>query len=96
MKIIFLLILTIFVNCEKLNDGDNIDYYINYTVTPPKSTQKFTYYFEPNFEVGTVEFIIYFSNSALSCHFYIFNGDILIDEINDFYQKSIFHTLKLP
>ena len=96
MKIIFLLILTIFVNCEKLNDGDNIDYYINYTVTPPKSTQRFTYYFKPNFEVGTVEFIIYFSNSALSCHFYIFNGDILIDEINDFYQKSIFHTLKVP
>ena len=96
MKIIFLLILTIFVNCEKLNDGDKIDYYINYTVTPPKSTQRFTYYFKPNFDVGTVEFIIYFSNSALSCHFYIFNGDILIDEINDFYQKSIFHTLKVP
>jgi len=96
MKIIFLLILAIFINCQNLNDGDNIDYYINYTVTPPRSTQKFTYYFEPNFQVGTVEFIIYFSNSALSCHYYIFDGDTLIDEIIDFYQKSIFHTLKVP
>ena len=96
MKIIFLLILVIFIDCQILNDGDNIDYYINYTVTPPISTQKFTYYFKPNFEVGTVEFILYFSNSALSCHFYIFDGETLIDYINDFYQKSIFHTLKVP
>lgn len=96
MKIIFLLILALFISCQKLDDGDNIDYYINYTVTSPRSTQRFTYYFQPNFEVGTVEFIIYFSNSKLSCHFYIFNGDTLIDEINDFYQNFIFHTLKVP
>ena len=92
----FFFIFVIFIKCQKLNDGDNIDYYINYTVTPPKSTQVFTYYFKPNFQVGTVEFIIYFSNSALSCHYRIYDGETLIDEFKDLYPKSIFHTLKVP
>ena len=96
MKIIFLFILVVFIKSQKLNDGDKIDYYINYTVTPPRGSQVFTYYFEPNFEVGTVEFIIYFSNFALSCHFKIYDNNILIDEIEDLYQKYIFHTLNVP
>ena len=47
------LVLANFINCQTLNQGDKIEYYINYTLTPPKSTQTFIYYFEPNFEVGT-------------------------------------------
>ena len=96
MKIIFLLFLAIFINCQTLNQGDKIEYYINYTLTPPKSTQTFIYYFEPNFEVGTVEFIIFFSIARLSCDFKIYDGQTLIDEVKQYYSKFIYHTLKVP
>ena len=91
-------ILFYFSSCKIGNfyDPEKLEYYTNYTLIPPSSTQKKIYILEPHFEVGTLEFIIFFSDSSVSCTFSFYDGDNLIDSHYDFYQRSMTFELKVP
>lgn len=85
------------INCQiSVNDGDNLEYYINYTLIPPIGGKVKTYYFEPHYEVGTVDFIIYFSNRALSCTFECYDGNTLVDRFLSHYSTGLTHSLIVP
>ena len=102
MKYIILLsiILLYLTNCKEAipnEDVRDLEYYINYTLIPPPSTVKpKEYYFKPNYEVGTVEFILYFSTKNLSCYFQCFDGSELIDKFGLSYTDHFTHTLAIP
>ena len=69
---------------------------MNYTLIPPIRANIKKYYLEPHFEVGTVNFIIYFSDRSLSCTFKFYDGDILFDTIEKHYIPSLTYTLEIP
>ena len=94
MKYLYLFFLFYFyyINCQ----SEFLEYYINYTLISPVGVEKNIYYFFPHYEVGTVNFIIYFSQSILSCHFTVYDGEKEIDYFSDFYQDNINHVLKIP
>jgi hypothetical protein len=88
-----------FINCKgplSINEVTNLEYYINYTLIPPVGVKVKTYYFEPNYEVGTVDFVMYFSNRALFCTFKCFDGNTLIDNFTSGYLPYKTHTLAIP
>ena len=59
MKYIIILVFYLYyIKCE----NNFLDYYINYTFISPSPTQNNTFYFYPHYEVGTVNFIIFFLN----------------------------------
>ena len=95
MKYLLFLFLLI-LQYIKSNEEIFLDYYINYTFISPSSTEVQTYYFHPNYEVGTIYFIIYFSETKLSCKFFVYYGDIEIDNFHTFYGKNLSHYLAIP
>ena len=72
-----------------------MEYYTNYTFISPQGIEYDLFYFYPHYEVGTVNFKMRFSKS-LSCKFYIYDGDTLIEEFGNFYTLEIEHVLKIP
>ena len=97
MKSLFFFFLIYLFNCHiSLKDGDFLEFYKNYTLIPPIGGKIKNYYIEPHFEVGTVDLIMYFSNSALSCAFEFYDGNILFDSIKMHYTDSLNYTLKIP
>ena len=94
MKFFYFILLYIISNIKC--DEEILEYYKNYTFIAPSSGQKNIYYFYPHYEVGTVNFKIFFSDSSLSCNFSIYDGDNQIDSFDDFYQTSIEHELIIP
>ena len=75
---------------------EKLDYYVNYTLIPPTGGKIKKYLVEPNFDIGTLDFTIYFSSSKLSCTFVFYDGNTIIDETKSLYASSLTHTLKVP
>ena len=99
MKKLFLFsFLVNFIICQfnLKEDEGKLDYYINYTLIPPQRLKIKKYYIEPNFDVGTLDFIIYFSSSSLACTFDFYNGENLFDQIKKYYTLYTAFTLKVP
>ena len=94
MKFLYFILLYIISNIKC--DEEILEYYTNYTFLSPSPGQEQIYYFYPHYEVGTVNFKIFFSDSSLSCKFTIYDGDNQIDNVTDFYQPSIEHELIIP
>ena len=93
MKIILILLFCLFsIKCQV----QFLEYYNNYTFISPSPGDINTYFFYPHYEVGTVNFIIYFSESKLSCVFDVYDGDNLIDSFKTFYTLNLSHVLKIP
>lgn len=81
-----------YINCQSVI----LDYYINYTLIPPSDLDGNIYYFFPHYEVGTVNFIMYFPQSELSLDFTVYDGEKEIDYFRDFYEDNLTHVLKIP
>ena len=77
-------------------DEEILEYYTNYTFISPSGDEVNTYYFYPHYEVGTVYFKIFFSDSSLSCEFTVYDGKNEIDKFKTFYMSSLEHELKIP
>ena len=97
--ILFSIILLYLTNCKEVipnEDVKDLEYYINYTLIPPTGGKMKEYYFVPNYDVGTVEFILYFSTNNLSCYFECYDGNDLIDDFGISYTYHFNYTLKIP
>ena len=95
-KILFTILISL-INCQiPLKDGEILEFHKNYTLIPPIGGRVKIYYLEPHFEVGTVDFIIYFSNRALSCTYEFFDGNTLVDKIAIHYTPFLTYTLTVP
>ena len=94
MKYILFLFLYIYyyIKCE----DDILEYYINYTLISPTPTKPQIFHFFPHYEVGTINFIIYFSEPKVNCRFRILDGDKEIDNFISFYGSYLDHTLNIP
>ena len=94
MKSIFFLCLFIYYYIK--SEDDILEYYINYTLISPSPTKTQIFHFYPHYEVGTVNFILYFSEPKLNCKFRILDGKNEIDYFSAFYGSYLKHELKIP